>query len=179
LRVKRRACVDENDLAAFERTIGPQRHLSDGDYREQWSIASGNVVALIGAGHFVATYRRSVFEQFIYKPRRLPLKGGLTEIEARVDELGFSRLSCVRNHVRHMGNVWEDWMSTPEPNVSMTASRPVELGVRKKGTWARWIPGAVRAIGAYFVLAFDRVLERGMWNMLVRRFVRTSIQMRS
>ena len=117
LNVKRRACVNEHELNALEKTTGPQRHLSDADYHEQWSISNGNVVALIGAGHFVATYRRSVFDHLTYRPRRFHLRGGLAEIEAHVDELGFSRLSCVRNHVLHMGNVWEEWMSTKDSNV--------------------------------------------------------------
>jgi glycosyltransferase involved in cell wall biosynthesis len=179
LRIKRGPCVNEHDLITFERTIGPQKHLSESDYRAQWSISNGNVVALIGAGHFVATYRRSAFDEFTYKPRRFRLRGGLAEIEAHVDALGFSRLSCVRNHVLHMGNVWEEWMGNNIPKVEIRSDQKISLDVCRRGSWARWMPGSVRATVAYLLLAYDKCLEHGLWNLIERRFGRRSVRMRS
>lgn len=69
---------------------------------------------LIGSGHFVATYKKDVFENIVsyigYK------MGG--DSEGYLDKLplekDYWRLTTQDNYAYHMGNVYEDWMVVPE-----------------------------------------------------------------
>lgn len=75
-------------------------------------INSNGTKACVGAGHFVATYRKELFENIArYLPYRL---GGTSEkyLDAAAMKKGYWKLTTFENHAYHMGNVWEDWMET-------------------------------------------------------------------
>lgn len=70
-----------------------------------------NCNALVGSGHFVATYKKDLFEQpnifFQFK------MGG--DSETYLDKLplkkDYWRLTTQNNYAYHMGNTLEDWMT--------------------------------------------------------------------
>lgn len=75
-------------------------------------IEKDGIKACIGSGHFVATYRKELFENMErYLPYRL---GGTSEkyLDAAAMKAGCWKLTAFRNHAYHMGNVWEEWMGT-------------------------------------------------------------------
>ncbi|MCV9927454.1 glycosyltransferase family 2 protein [Flavobacterium sp. LS1R49] len=99
------------DLMRFYDSIGWDRSYNQ-DYLE-FNLGlkiNSDLNVLIGSGHFVATYKRDIFEEipsyFNYK------MGG--ESEGYLDriplEKDYWRLTTEDNYAYHMGNVLEDWM---------------------------------------------------------------------
>jgi hypothetical protein len=75
------------------------------------TIESNSQTAVVGSGHFVATYKKEIFKEISsYIGYKL---GG--ESERYLDELllkfGLWRLTTNDNFAYHMGNVYEEWMS--------------------------------------------------------------------
>jgi hypothetical protein len=71
---------------------------------------NNDLTVLIGSGHFVATYKKDVFEEvktyFGYK------LGGASEgyLDKAPLKKGYWRLTTYDNFAYHMGNTFEDWM---------------------------------------------------------------------
>lgn len=71
----------------------------------------GNSYVYVGAGHFVATYKKHMFDEvktfFDYK------LGGKSEsfLDDIALKYGYWRVTTYDNYAYHMGNVMEDWMS--------------------------------------------------------------------
>ena len=75
------------------------------------TIESNSQTAVVGSGHFVATYRKEIFKEITsYIGYKL---GG--ESERYLDEIllkfGLWRLTTNDNFAFHMGNVYEEWMT--------------------------------------------------------------------
>jgi len=71
-----------------------------------------NLKVLIGSGHFVATYKKDIFEEITtFIPFKL---GGISEAYLDVAPLkkDYWRLTTYDNFAYHMGNTFEDWMET-------------------------------------------------------------------
>lgn len=77
------------------------------------TITTDSVKAVLGAGHFVATYRREVFTPLKehYTPYKLDPKSDRPFLDQPVSDRGYWRLATAKNLAYHMGNVVEDWMS--------------------------------------------------------------------
>lgn len=88
---------------------------SDGNYNPahlKWNLTleNGKSIAVVGSGHFVATYRKAIFNEtktyFGYKMG--------VDTELYLDEIplkkGLWRLTTNDNYAYHMGNAFEDWM---------------------------------------------------------------------
>ncbi|MEP1487174.1 MAG: glycosyltransferase family 2 protein [Algibacter sp.] len=77
------------------------------------TIINGKYKAVVGAGHFVATYRFDVFK-FLdksYSNYRLGGDSESTILDLPIIKKGLWRLSTENNYTNHMGNVIEPWMS--------------------------------------------------------------------
>jgi len=71
---------------------------------------SNGVNAIVGSGHFVATYKKDMFDEIVtYNNFKM---GGRSEdyLDASVLKKDYWRLTTCGNHAYHMGNVHEDWM---------------------------------------------------------------------
>ncbi len=68
--------------------------------------------ALLGCSHFVATYRREVFEKLPRTNSEFRIRGNseLLYTDLPVIKRGGYRLTTTRNHAFHMGNEPEPWM---------------------------------------------------------------------
>jgi hypothetical protein len=78
------------------------------------TISKANTKAVIGASHFVATYKNVLFNNDFKKYSRYVL-GGESEnefLDKPVAKKGYWRLSTVENYTYHMGNTQEEWMTT-------------------------------------------------------------------
>ena len=87
------------------------------------TIQNKNGTALVGSGHFVATYRKAIFNEtktyFGYKMGvdtelyldQIPLKKGLW------------RLTTNDNYAYHMGNAFEDWMQQTLDKISSNTTK--------------------------------------------------------
>jgi len=108
-------------ISKFYTSIGWDK--SNPDYLKQalGLIGSNDFKAYLGAGHFVATYKKDMFEKIVtfigYK------MGGDSEryLDAIPLKKDYWRLTTYDNHAYHMGNVFEDWMATVEAKADNTA----------------------------------------------------------
>ena len=66
--------------------------------------------AIVGSGHFVATYRKELFHEITtYLAFKL---GGISEeyLDKSALKFGLWRLTTIDNYAYHLGNVNEEWM---------------------------------------------------------------------
>ena len=92
--------------------------------------------ACIGAGHFVATYRKEILGSI---EKHIPVKMG-KESEKVLDkaamEAGMWKMTTFQNYAYHMGNSWENWMKEPgEVRETGFIENPgsLKIKVREKG----------------------------------------------
>lgn len=98
-------------LIRFYDSIGWDRSYNK-DYLEYGlGLEHNNVKVLVGSGHFVATYKKQMFQEMkSYLNYKL---GGDSEdyLDTMPLKHGYWRLTTYDNHAFHMGNVYEEWMS--------------------------------------------------------------------
>ncbi|PKH67681.1 glycosyltransferase family 2 protein [Flavobacterium sp. ALD4] len=103
-----------NAMALFAKSIGNIKFYNATHLKKYLTISNGTTKAVIGAGHFVATYRGTVFDLLENKYSSFAL-GGSSEslfLDQPVNDLGYWRLSTQGNYTCHMGNVLEPWMES-------------------------------------------------------------------
>ncbi|MCH3884984.1 glycosyltransferase [Tenacibaculum aquimarinum] len=99
-------------LKMFADSVGDEYFYSSIQLKKYLTIKSKNTYAVVGAGHFMATYRADIFNELpaLYSEYLL---GGNSEAELLdipVIKKGYWRLSTLDNYTYHLGNVIEDWM---------------------------------------------------------------------
>ncbi len=103
-------------MKRFANSIGNPEFYNEHQLENYLTIENNNIVAVIGGGHFVGTYRGEVFKNITQKHSEFAL-GGTSEYEildAPVPQNGFWRLSTHDNFAYHLGNTFEDWMDAVE-----------------------------------------------------------------
>ncbi len=101
-------------LKKFAHSIGNTDFYNSIQLKKYLTITNKDKKAVVGAGHFVTTYRTSIFDDFQSRYTNYKL-GGDSEsnfLDIPVVKKGFWRLSTSNNYSYHMGNVTEEWMST-------------------------------------------------------------------
>lgn len=96
------------------------------------TIENNSHTAVVGSGHFVATYRKEIFSEMVsYIGYKL---GG--DSETYLDKLplkyGLWRLTTNDNHAYHMGNTYEEWMGEKLDSFKNTAVDFVPLTNKRK-----------------------------------------------
>ena len=106
-------------MKAFAKCIGNESLFKAIHLDKELTITKQNVTALIGAGHFVATYKGISFN--ILKQRFSTYSlGGDSEkllLDKPATDLGMWRLSTQNNYAYHLGNVKENWMQDEFDNI--------------------------------------------------------------
>jgi len=101
------------------------------------TVTNNNSSAVVGAGHYVCTYRRDALPQNGFGNTDTLLgKNVMDVIDIGIIKKGFWRLSTEQNFTYHMGNQTEDWMYNmlnnlveeeqviPEPELVILKSSP-------------------------------------------------------
>jgi hypothetical protein len=104
--------VNPDALKVFGLSVGDVNFYNAAQLRTFLTVSNGTMKAVVGAGHFVATYRTEVFNNLESRFAKYKL-GGNSEgqfLDIPVIKNGFWRLSTADNYAYHMGNVVEDWM---------------------------------------------------------------------
>ena len=104
--------TDENALKRFANSIGNAHFYKDVHLKKQLTISAKTCKAIVGAGHFVATYKSTIFDKLDTRFTSFAL-GGTSEslfLDKPAADLGYWRLSTELNYTYHMGNVVEPWM---------------------------------------------------------------------
>ena len=103
---------DSNSLLKFARSIGDEKFYNKNHLNQYLTLCKGSTQAVVGAGHFVTTYRADILYDFKYKFSDKLLGGGSEGLylDTIVTKSNLWRLSTVKNFTYHMGNVYETWM---------------------------------------------------------------------
>lgn len=105
--------LEPNEMKMFETSLGGKVKLYAPIHLKKYLTITGNQAkAVMGSGHFVATLRRDVFDLGSNTPAFIKIQGGVENkfIDKPNEDLGFLRLSTMRNYAYHLGNKSEDWM---------------------------------------------------------------------
>lgn len=80
-------------------------------FEKYLTINSDKVTAVVGAGHYVCTFRKEVFNGSSVINYQYYLGGmAMKKIDLLVIQKGYWRLSTEDNYTYHMGNTFEKWM---------------------------------------------------------------------
>ncbi|MCF6279732.1 MAG: glycosyltransferase family 2 protein [Flavobacteriaceae bacterium] len=105
--------VNPEGLKKFYKSIGWNDNYNKFFLKTNLTITSKNgEKAIVGSGHFVATYRKEVFD-YLPKESSKYLLGGDSErkyLDEPVLKSGGWRLTTNDNYAYHLGNIYEDWM---------------------------------------------------------------------
>ncbi|WP_281231897.1 glycosyltransferase family A protein [Flavobacterium gelatinilyticum] len=99
-------------LRAFAESVQNPGMYQDIHLEKYLTVSKDNFKAVVGAGHFITTYRKEVFDNNGIKYSNFML-GGDSEaklLDLPVVEKGMWRLSTEDNFAYHLGNVAEEWM---------------------------------------------------------------------
>ena len=119
--------VEPSEMQRFEDSLGPEVSLFSEKHLEKYLTLSNNGFrAVMGAGHFVATIRREVFDKGTNSPAFIKIQGGVENkfIDKPNEDLGLLRLSTMSNYAYHLGNVTEDWMFEEFQKISENKPNP-------------------------------------------------------
>lgn len=97
------------------------------------TVGSNKVNAVVGSGHFVATYDRRIFDRNIENHSNFKMGSELSKfLDIKALNLDLWRLSTEENFAFHMGNVKEAWMfetlqtlQETKENISAPHLRPI------------------------------------------------------
>lgn len=109
--IKTVAVKNAKAMKAFAISVGNEQMFSERELAYCLVVEKTTTKALIGAGHFVSTYRGEIFNHI--KDRSINYLLGTGEgfiLDNPAYEQGFWRLSTYDNYAYHMGNTEENWM---------------------------------------------------------------------
>lgn len=98
-------------LKAFGNSVGDANFYNSIQLKKYLTLSTINCKAVLGAGHYIVTYRASIFNNVESRYTDFILGGNSDDLfDLPVVKKGFWRLSTADNYTYHMGNVVEDWM---------------------------------------------------------------------
>lgn len=121
--------INPNALMMFAKSIGSEAFYNASHLKKHLTIADSKTKAVIGAGHFIATYKGIVFDLLKSRYSSFAL-GGTSEslfLDKPINDLGYWRLSTEDNFTYHMGNVFEDWMDTVFEDIEGTNGKLADV----------------------------------------------------
>ncbi|RLD27569.1 MAG: glycosyltransferase family 2 protein [Bacteroidetes bacterium] len=104
--------IDPEGMKKFQKSIGREMY-KDIHLEKYLTISNKKGKAVMGCGHFVATFRAEVFNHAPKEICNMKIVGGSENkyIDIPNDKGGFLRLSTLNNYAYHLGNVEEEWMA--------------------------------------------------------------------
>ena len=100
-----------NAMHKFGLSVGNKDFYNEIHLKKYLTVSNNNQKAVIGAGHFVVTYRADIFNTLKKRFTDFVMGGGSDDLfDIPVVKSGFWRLSTANNYAYHMGNCIEDWM---------------------------------------------------------------------
>ncbi len=109
--IKFRNNLATDEMRMFAKSINNEALFKDAHLKKCLSIRKNKVNALVGAGHFVVTYRSDALDSKVFEYSKFAMGGNsMRQIDEIAYNLGFWRVSTEMSYALHMGNVLEDWM---------------------------------------------------------------------
>lgn len=106
--------IEDKDLLLFEESVNSKISLNKNNwFKNQLYLKKNNAKVCIGAGHFVATYRKIVFDKIDIKKPVYAFKNESEtfHLDTPIDKIGFYRLSTIKTYAYHLGNSIPSWVS--------------------------------------------------------------------
>ncbi|KQO20433.1 hypothetical protein ASF10_17300 [Flavobacterium sp. Leaf82] len=124
---------NQEAMIHFYDSIGWDRNYNQDYLKFGLGLTQGDVQCFVGSGHFVATYKKDVFEELLSFIGGKKAAGiGEDYIDNKPLKKGYWRLTTYDNYAFHMGNIYEDWMENiPKKTTSENYSN-LNLFKRKK-----------------------------------------------
>lgn len=98
-------------MKSFLVSIDNEKFFRPVHYEKYLMIKKDDVEAVVGAGHYVCTYRRKAIENIDFNTtNKLLGKNIMSKLDNLVIKNGFWRVSTSENYTHHMGNSTEKWM---------------------------------------------------------------------
>jgi hypothetical protein len=107
------AVNNPQDLRKFAESIGNPDFYNEVHLKKNLTVMAANgISAVIGAGHFVSSYRSEVFNKISKRYSEFSLGGNSERIllDVPVVQNDYWRLSTQNTYAYHMGNIVEPWM---------------------------------------------------------------------
>ncbi|MFC4478218.1 glycosyltransferase family A protein [Flavobacterium chungangensis] len=127
-------------LKKFAVSVGNPDFYNETHLESYLTVSNKNEKAVVGAGHFVGTYRGDIFNSLKVKYSNYKL-GGNSEneiLDIPVVKKGFWRLSTEDNYTYHMGNVVEDWMYDEVSKLGQNNSE-VDISIKPVQDNSKWL----------------------------------------
>jgi len=155
--------VAKAGMEAFAKSIGNESLFKAIHLEKQLTITRGSTTALIGAGHFVATYKGVSFDVLKQRFSTYSLGGDSEKLllDKPATDLGLWRLSTQNNYAYHLGNVKENWMLDEFDNI-ISDSSTFENSVDNK------VYSGV--LNVFYMKFFSRLIFRKPFWQLYLRF---------
>ncbi|MFD2528369.1 glycosyltransferase family A protein [Polaribacter marinaquae] len=103
---------DSDALVNFQKSIGREKMYNKQHLSKYLTISKDETNAVIGCGHFVATFRAEVFKKSPNEVCKLKIVGGSESdyFDIPNDKANLLRLATTSNYAYHLGNTIEQWM---------------------------------------------------------------------
>lgn len=117
-KIKYDKVVSKEDCDLYLKGLGNSSSLNRDNRNYSWKdkqyfMKNKNTVAVLGSGHFVATYRKDIFTYNKTFPLMKFLNGYEDSfIDVPADKFGWYRLSTVKTYAYHIGNKLDDFART-------------------------------------------------------------------
>ncbi|MEX0996577.1 MAG: glycosyltransferase [Flavobacteriaceae bacterium] len=119
-------------MTLFAKSIGWPR------LDEKWkdlimTVTKNNVTAVVGAPHFVATYKSELFDEVpsLFSTEYLGNRVVQKFFDTLVVKFNAYRLSTYDNYAYHLGNVKEDWMEEELKQLKQNTKNPSHINFKK------------------------------------------------
>lgn len=120
-------------LIHFYESIGWGRAYNSDYLKLGLGLEYDTIKCFVGAGHFVATYKKDVFEElFTFIGGKKVAGIGEAYIDNKAKEKDYWRLTTYDNYAYHMGNVYEDWMEESSENTCVMNYSNFNFAKRRK-----------------------------------------------
>ena len=124
--------VNPDAMKSFYKSVGRE------DANPDWSklglaLVTNEGTALVGAGHFVATYKRDIFNDVVTFFKFKLGGNSLDYIDGLCLKKDYWRLTTIDNFAYHMGNTHEEWMDAIhfEAQTELEYGFPVSKSINK------------------------------------------------
>lgn len=147
----------------FAFSIGNKNLFSKVNLKKYLTINKNDFAAVVGAGHFVVTYKSDVFDVLDERFTKFVLGGDSDFIfDFPVVKKGLWRLSTTDNYAYHMGNTLEEWMLKVVENLNengLVYDKIPKISKAGANTFINWFKNRI----------FSKVLfKKPIWRLFLR-----------
>jgi hypothetical protein len=131
--LKFRQVKSSEALKRFAHSIGNKNLFHQVHLEKILSLTKENVTAVMGAGHFTATYRPELIDHLksSWSRDKISPKSDKILIDQPTVKYGHWRLSTYDNYTFHLGNHYEDWMTRKLSEIKKSDEDIIELRLNK------------------------------------------------